>query len=57
MLVAPRGALLALLSSAEEAVIAASAGAGMVREFSYQVDDLVKVTLLEAYEPAPVPLT
>ena len=43
------------------AVIAATAGAGIARELSYQVDDLVKsgslVKLLEAYEPSPLPVS
>ena len=48
-----------VVNSAEAAVIAATAGAGIARALSYQTDDLVKagrlVTLLEAYELAPVP--
>ena len=50
-----------VVNSAEAAIIAATAGAGISRALSYQVDDLVKarslVTLLEAYEPAPMPVT
>ncbi|MHC8311215.1 LysR family transcriptional regulator [Pseudomonas sp. GT1P32] len=49
-----------VVDSSEAAIIAARAGAGIARAFSYQVDDLVEagslVTLLEAYEPAPMPV-
>ena len=48
-------------NSGEAAVMAATAGAGIARVFSYQIDDLVKsrslVTLLEAYEPPPLPVS
>ena len=47
------------MNSPEAAIIAATAGAGIARVLSYQIDDLVKsrslVTLLEAYEPSPMP--
>ena len=50
-----------VVNSGEAAVIAATAGAGIARVFSYQIDDLVKsrslVTLLEAYEPPPLPVS
>jgi DNA-binding transcriptional LysR family regulator len=50
-----------VVNSAEAAVVAASAGAGIARVLSYQVDDLVQaeslVVLLEAYEPAPMPVS
>jgi DNA-binding transcriptional LysR family regulator len=50
-----------IVNSAEAAVIAASAGVGIARALSYQIDGLVKagslVKLLEAYEPAPLPAT
>jgi DNA-binding transcriptional LysR family regulator len=49
-----------VVDSSEAAIIAATAGAGIARAFSYQVDDRVEagalVTLLEAYEPAPMPV-
>ncbi|WP_160107290.1 LysR family transcriptional regulator [Pseudomonas izuensis] len=49
-----------VVDSSEAAIIAATAGAGIARAFSYQVDDLVDagslVTLLAAYEPAPMPV-
>jgi DNA-binding transcriptional LysR family regulator len=49
------------VNSAEAAVIAASAGVGIARALSYQIDGLVKagslVKLLEANEPAPLPAT
>jgi DNA-binding transcriptional LysR family regulator len=45
----------------EATVAAATAGAGIARALSYLVDDLVKsrslVKLLEAYEPAPIPVS
>jgi DNA-binding transcriptional LysR family regulator len=48
------------VNSGEAAVIAATAGAGITRAWSFQVDALVKsgslVTLLEPYEPQPVPV-
>jgi DNA-binding transcriptional LysR family regulator len=44
-----------------EAVVAATAGAGIAGGFSYRVDDLAKsrslVRLLEAYEPPPGPVS
>jgi DNA-binding transcriptional LysR family regulator len=50
-----------VVNSAEAAVIAATAGAGVVWVMSYLVDDLVKsgslVRLLEGYEPAPLPVS
>jgi DNA-binding transcriptional LysR family regulator len=46
--------------SADAAVAAATADAGIARVFSFQIVDLVKagalVKLLEAYEPSPVPV-
>lgn len=49
-----------VVDSSEAAIIAATAGAGIARALSYQVDKLVEsgalVTLLEAYEPAPMPV-
>jgi DNA-binding transcriptional LysR family regulator len=49
-----------VMNSSEAAIVAAKAGAGIARALSYQIDDLVKerslVTLLEAYEPAPMPV-
>jgi DNA-binding transcriptional LysR family regulator len=48
------------VSSADAAVAAAAADAGIARVFSFQIVDLVKagslVTLLEAYEPSPAPV-
>ena len=45
----------------EAAVAAAVAGAGIARVLSYLVDDLLRsrslVTLLEAYEPSPMPVS
>jgi DNA-binding transcriptional LysR family regulator len=45
----------------EAAVAAAVAGAGIARMLSYLVEDLLKsrslVTLLEAYEPSPIPVS
>jgi DNA-binding transcriptional LysR family regulator len=45
----------------EAAVAAAADGAGIARVLSYLVDDLAKsrsvVTLLEAYEPSPMPVS
>jgi DNA-binding transcriptional LysR family regulator len=45
----------------EAAVAAAVAGAGIARVLSYLIDDLLKsrslVTLLEAYEPLPIPVS
>jgi DNA-binding transcriptional LysR family regulator len=50
-----------LVNAVEAGVIAAKDGAGIARVFSYQIDDLVKsgalVTLLDAYEPTPLPAT
>jgi DNA-binding transcriptional LysR family regulator len=49
------------VSLGEAAVAAAVAGAGIARGLSYLIDDLVKshavVTLLEAYEPPPRPVS
>ncbi len=49
-----------VVDSSEAAIIAATAGAGIARALSYQVDNLVEtgalVTLLEAHEPAPMPV-
>ena len=49
------------MNSVEAAVSAATAGAGIARVLSYQIDDLVNsgalVTLLEAYEPSPIPVS
>ena len=49
------------VSLGEATVAAAAVGAGIARGFSYLVDDLVKsgslVTLLEAYEPPPSPVS
>jgi DNA-binding transcriptional LysR family regulator len=45
----------------EAAVAAAADGAGIAHVLSYLVDDLAKsrsvVTLLEAYEPSPLPVS
>ena len=45
----------------EAAVAAAVTGAGIARVLSYLIDDLLKsrslVTLLEAYEPLPIPVS
>jgi DNA-binding transcriptional LysR family regulator len=50
-----------IVSSAEAAVVAATAGAGIARVFSHQIGDLVRagslVMLLEAYEPASTPVS
>jgi DNA-binding transcriptional LysR family regulator len=50
-----------VVNSAEAAVIAATAGAGVAWVMSYMVDDLVKsgalVRLLEGYEPASLPVS
>jgi DNA-binding transcriptional LysR family regulator len=50
-----------MVTSSEAAIVAAVAGAGIARVLSYQIDDLVQagslVRLLEAYEPAPMPIS
>ena len=50
-----------IVNSAEAAVIAASADAGIARVLSYQIVDLVRagslVMLLEDYEPAHLPVS
>ncbi|WP_425988696.1 LysR substrate-binding domain-containing protein [Ensifer sp. R-19] len=50
-----------VVNSLEAAVSAAVAGAGIARVLSSQIDDLVNsgqlVTLLEAYEPSPIPVS
>ncbi|WP_208246714.1 LysR family transcriptional regulator (plasmid) [Rhizobium sp. T1470] len=50
-----------VVNSGEAAVSAATAGAGIARVLSYQIDDLVNsgalVTLLEAYEPSAIPVS
>jgi DNA-binding transcriptional LysR family regulator len=50
-----------VVNTGEEAVLFATAGAGIARTFSYQIDDLLKsrklVTLLEGYEPSPRPVS
>jgi DNA-binding transcriptional LysR family regulator len=50
-----------VVNSVEAAVSAATAGAGIARVLSYQIDDLVNsgalVTLLESYEPSPIPVS
>jgi DNA-binding transcriptional LysR family regulator len=50
-----------MVNSTDAAVAAAVAGAGIARISSYQIDALVKagslVTLLEAYEPTPMPVS
>jgi DNA-binding transcriptional LysR family regulator len=50
-----------LVNFSDAAIDAATAGAGIARLLSYQVNDLVKagalVILLEAYEPAPRPIS
>jgi DNA-binding transcriptional LysR family regulator len=50
-----------LVNFSDAAITAAAAGAGIARLFSYQIEDLVKagvlVILLEAYEPAPRPIS
>jgi DNA-binding transcriptional LysR family regulator len=49
-----------VVNSGEAAVVAAATGAGIARVLSYLIDPLVKsrslVTLLEAYEPPPIPV-
>jgi DNA-binding transcriptional LysR family regulator len=49
-----------VVNTAEAAVIAATSDGGIARVLSYQIVDLVKarelVILLEAYEPAPLPV-
>ena len=50
-----------VVNSVEAAVAAAAAGAGIARALSYQVEGLLAsralVTLLEAYEPPPMPVS
>jgi DNA-binding transcriptional LysR family regulator len=50
-----------VVNSAEAAVIAATAGAGVAWVMSYMVDDLMKsghlVKLLEGYDPSPLPVS
>ena len=50
-----------VVNSVEAAVSAATAGAGIARVLSYQIDDLVRsgalVILLEGYEPSPMPVS
>jgi DNA-binding transcriptional LysR family regulator len=50
-----------MVSSAEAAIIAATAGAGIARVLSYQIDEHVKsrvlVKLLEGCEPRPTPVS
>jgi len=49
------------VNSVEGAVSAATAGAGIARVLSYQIDDLARsgalVILLEGYEPSPMPVS
>ena len=49
------------VNSADAAIIAAIGGAGIARVLLYHIDEQVKsgalVTLLEKYEPAPIPFT
>ncbi|QRM33871.1 LysR family transcriptional regulator [Microvirga sp. VF16] len=50
-----------VVNSVEAAVSAATAGVGIARVLSYQIDELVNlgalVTLLETYEPSPIPVS
>jgi DNA-binding transcriptional LysR family regulator len=50
-----------VLNNGEAAVSAAVAGIGITQAYSHQVDELVKsralVTLLEEFEPAPIPVS
>ena len=50
-----------VVNSVEAAVSAATAGAGIARVLSYQIDDLVRsgalAILLEGYEPSPMPVS
>jgi DNA-binding transcriptional LysR family regulator len=50
-----------VVNSVEAAVSAATAGAGIARVLSYQIDDLVGsgalVMLVEEYEPSPIPVS